>query len=108
MPLASLPERRVELPRRRNMNNQGTVSEPVKGQPGSPRLDAVSSPEVMTMREAAKFLCISSRTLDRYVREAAIPYTPLPRRGARAQIRFIRSHLVTWLRQRTVKPEWNG
>ncbi len=90
------------------MINQETSGELIKSQSGVPRLDQVSLPEVMTMQEAAKFLCISSRTLDRYVREAAIPYTPLPRRGARAQIRFLRSQLVTWLRQRTVKPEWNG
>jgi len=90
------------------MINQDTREEPVKGQSGAPQLDVGSSPEVMNMREAAKFLCISSRTLDRYVREAAIPYAPLPRRGARGQIRFLRSQLITWLRQRTVKPEWNG
>src|SRR5215467_6689962 len=88
LPLPPLRERRVEFPRRRTMNNEGIGDKPVKGQPGSPRLDPLSSPEVMTMQEAAKFLCISSRTLDRYVRDAAIPYTPLPRRGARAQIRF--------------------
>jgi len=90
------------------MINQELNQDPIKGQSGAPRLDSGSSSEVMTMQEAAKFLCISSRTLDRYVREAAVPYTPLPRRGARAQIRFLRSQLVTWLRQRTVKPEWNG
>jgi predicted DNA-binding transcriptional regulator AlpA len=90
------------------MINQGISEEPVKVQLGATQLDPGPSPEVMTMQEAAKFLCISSRTLDRYVREAAIPYTSLPRRGARAQIRFLRSHLITWLRQRTVKPEWNG
>jgi hypothetical protein len=90
------------------MINQESREEPIKGQSGAPRPEVGSSQEVMTMQEAARFLCISSRTLDRYVREAAIPYTPLPRRGARAQIRLLRSQLVTWLRQRTVKPEWNG
>ena len=90
------------------MINQESIGQPIKGQPGAERQDVGSSPEVMNMREAAKFLCISSRTLDRYVREAAIPYAPLPRRGARGQIRFLRSQLITWLRQRTVKPEWNG
>lgn len=67
--------------------------------------DVESLPEVMTMHEAAKFLGISSRTLDRYVREVAIPYTPLPKRGTRVQVRFLRSQLITWLRQRTVKPD---
>jgi len=90
------------------MINQEISEEPVKVHLDATQLDPGPSPEVMTMQEAAKFLCISSRTLDRYVREAAIPYTSLPRRGARAQIRFLRSHLITWLRQRTIKPEWNG
>jgi Helix-turn-helix domain len=63
------------------------------------------SSEVMTLDQAARFLCISSRTLGRYVREAAIPYTPLPKRGARLQIRFLRSQLIRWLQQRTVRPD---
>lgn len=67
------------------------------------------SSEVMTMQEAAKFLCISSRTLERYVREAAIPYAPLPKRGARGSVRFLRSQLIRWLQQRTVRPDrWRG
>lgn len=66
--------------------------------------DHGSPTEVMTMDEAAKFLCISTRTLDRYVRAAVIPYTPLPRRGARVRVLFLRSQLMTWLRLRTVKP----
>ena len=68
-----------------------------------------SSSEVMTLQDAAKFLCISSRTLERYVRDAAIPYTPLPKRGARGSVRFLRSQLIRWLQQRTVRPDrWRG
>jgi len=68
-----------------------------------------SSSEVMTMQEAARFLCVSIRTLERYVREAAIPYAPLPKRGARGSVRFLRSQLVRWLQQRTVRPDrWKG
>ncbi len=68
-----------------------------------------SSSEVMTMQEAARFLCVSSRTLERYVREAAIPYAPLPKRGARGSVRFLRSQLMRWLQQRTVRPDrWKG
>ncbi len=96
------------FPGEQSMMNQETREEAIKGQSGDPQVELGPSPEVMTTQEAAKFLCISSRTLDRYVREAAIPYTPLPKHGARAQIRFLRSQLVIWLRQRTVKPEWNG
>ncbi len=68
-----------------------------------------SSSEVMTMQEAARFLCVSSRMLERYVREAAIPYAPLPKRGARGSVRFLRSQLIRWLQQRTVRPDrWKG
>lgn len=62
-------------------------------------------PEVMGLEEAAKFLCVSTRTLDRYVRASAVPYTPLPRRGARVRVVFLRSQLMAWLRHRTVKPD---
>jgi excisionase family DNA binding protein len=79
-----------------------TVTSSVQPEPASS--DQGSPPEVMTMEEAAKFLCISTRTLDRYVRESAIPYTPLPRRGTRVRVLFLRSQLMTWLRQRTIKP----
>lgn len=66
---------------------------------------ALASAEVMTMDEAARFLGISSRTLERYVREAAVPYAPLPKRGARVSVRFLRSQLLKWLQQRTVRPD---
>jgi len=67
--------------------------------------EALPSAEVMTMDQAARFLGISSRTLERYVREAAVPYAPLPKRGARVSVRFLRSQLVKWLQQRTVRPD---
>ncbi len=63
------------------------------------------SPDVLTIGEAARFLCISTRTLERYIREAAIPYAPLPKRGARGPVRFLRSQLIKWLQQRTVRPD---
>ena len=59
---------------------------------------------VMSYPEAAKFLGISERTLERYVREGRIPYVQLPKRGAWAGVRFLRSQLIGWLGQRTVKP----
>ena len=77
----------------------------VDASPEPPPTGPALSSEVMTIQEAAKFLCISSRTLERYVREAAIPYTPLPKRGARLQIRFLRSQLIKLLQQRTVRPD---
>ena len=53
--------------------------------------------------EAAEFLKVSIRTLERYVREGSIPYIPLPKRGAWSGVRFLRSQLVQWLERRTVK-----
>lgn len=87
------------------MLNEGLNIDPANARFQEPSRDSDPQPEVMTMQEAAKFLGISSRTLDRYVREVAIPYTPLPKRGTRVQVRFLRSQLITWLRQRTVKPD---
>ncbi len=65
-----------------------------------------SDPEnaVMGYPEAAEFLNISIRTLERYVREGLVPYIPLPKRGRWSGVRFLRSQLVQWLERRTVKP----
>ncbi len=59
---------------------------------------------VMGYPEAAEFLNISIRTLERYVREGLVPYIPLPKRGAWAGVRFLRPQLVQWLERRTVRP----
>lgn len=65
-----------------------------------------SDPEstVMGYAEAAEFLNVSIRTLERYVREGLIPYVPLPKRGAWSGVRFLRPQLVQWLERRSVKP----
>jgi len=70
-----------------------------------PESASVREALVMSSSEAAQFLGISTRTLERYVQESRIPYVPFPRRGAsRTVVRFMRSHLVQWLEQRTVRP----
>lgn len=58
---------------------------------------------VMSYREAAAFLGLSQRSLQRYVHESRIPYVQLPKRGAWAGVRFVRSELLRWLERRTVK-----
>jgi excisionase family DNA binding protein len=58
----------------------------------------------MGYTEAAEFLGLSPRTLERYVREGRIPYVPLPKRGAWSGVRFLRHQLLQWLEARTVKP----
>jgi excisionase family DNA binding protein len=59
--------------------------------------------DVLTYQEAAVLLKVSARTLERWTREGLVPYIRLPQRGAWSGIRFSRSQLQLWLRQRTVK-----
>jgi excisionase family DNA binding protein len=78
------------------------------GRRGKPKEVEAVAPEsddvVLNYREAAKFLGVSERTLERYVRESRIPYVRFPQRGERrAVVRFLRSQLLQWLRQRTVR-----
>ncbi len=58
----------------------------------------------MGYREAAAFLGVSERSVERYVREGLIPYVRLPKRGAWSGVRFLRSELLRWLERQTVKP----
>ncbi len=59
---------------------------------------------LINCKDAAEFLGISPRTLERYVAEAQIPHIRLPRRGDRGPIRFSRAQLKKWLEQHTIKP----
>lgn len=63
-----------------------------------------SSESVLSYTEAAEFLHLSRRTLERYVREARIPYIQLPKPGVCSGTRFLRSQLLRWLEGHTVKP----
>ena len=67
-------------------------------------LQADQTESVMGYREAAAFLSVSERSLERYVREGLIPYVRLPKRGAWGGIRFLRSELMKWLDARMVRP----
>lgn len=59
---------------------------------------------VLNYRDAAQFLGISERTLERYVRESRVPHIRFPQRGERRTVvRFLRSQLLQWLSQRTVR-----
>ncbi len=59
---------------------------------------------IMNYAETARFLGVSERSLERYVREGLIPYVRLPRRGAWAGVRFRQSELLRWLERQTVRP----
>src|SRR5581483_9262484 len=67
-------------------------------------MDEQNDEGLMTYGDAATFLGISERTLERYVSERRVPFIQLPRRGRWSGIRFLRSQLLHWLEQRTVKP----
>ena len=62
----------------------------------------MSSGDILTKRDVAQLLQVSERTVERWMSEAAIPYVPLPRRGAWSEARFLRSEIVEWMRKRTV------
>ncbi len=59
--------------------------------------------EVLTIAEVAQLLGVSRRTVERYVQESRIPFIRL-QRGSRGPVRFLRSQLLKWLAQLTVKP----
>jgi excisionase family DNA binding protein len=67
-------------------------------------MEPESDDVVLNYREAARFLGISERTLERYARESRIPHVRFPQRGERRTVvRFLRSQLIQWLKQRTVR-----
>lgn len=67
-------------------------------------METQSDDVVLNYREAAKFLGVSERTIERYVRESRIPHVRFPQRGERRTVvRFLRSQLLQWLKQRTVR-----
>jgi excisionase family DNA binding protein len=60
--------------------------------------------DVLSYSEAALLLAVSERTLERWVRERRIPFVQLPRRGTWSGVRFVRSQLLKWLEQQTIRP----
>jgi predicted site-specific integrase-resolvase len=61
----------------------------------------MSSGDILTKRDVAEPLKVSKRTVERWMPEGAIPYAPLPKRGA-----WVGSSVLSfeWMRKRTVKP----
>lgn len=64
----------------------------------------IADQDILSYAETAQLLRVSGRTLERWVRERRIPYVQYPRRGAKSGIRFVRSQVVKWLEQQTVRP----
>jgi excisionase family DNA binding protein len=76
---------------------------PMRGGPAVSEVD-----DILTTEEAARLLKVSVRTLDRWRVRRRIPYVEYPRQGAWAPVRFRRSDILEWLRQRVVKVHRNG
>jgi 3'-phosphoadenosine 5'-phosphosulfate sulfotransferase (PAPS reductase)/FAD synthetase len=51
----------------------------------------MSSGDILTKRDVAELLKVSERTVERWMSDEAIPYAPLPKRGAWSEVRFFRS-----------------
>ena len=86
------------------MSRQEVRSSSSQPEPQGEEAALTSSPEeILTYQEAAQLLKVSARTVERWTREALIPYIRLPERGAWSGVRFSRSQLLRWIRQRTVK-----
>ena len=49
----------------------------------------MSSGDILTKRDVAELLQVSERTVERWMAEGSIPYTPLPKRGAWSEARFL-------------------
>jgi len=64
----------------------------------------MSGGDILTKRDVAELLQVSERTVERWMAEGSIPYTPLPKRAARSEARFLRLEIVEWMRRRTVRP----
>lgn len=60
--------------------------------------------EILDKKQLSDLLGVSERTIERWVAEGLIPYIRLPKRGAWAEIRFMRSNVLKWLIRKEVKP----
>ena len=60
--------------------------------------------EILDKKQVADLLRVSERTVERWVAEGRIPYIPLPKRGAWAEIRFMKSNILKWLIRKEVRP----
>jgi excisionase family DNA binding protein len=60
--------------------------------------------EILDKKQLAQLLGISERTIERWVIERRIPYVPLPQRGSRSEVRFLKSTILSWLKKTEVKP----
>jgi excisionase family DNA binding protein len=60
--------------------------------------------EILDKKQLSDLLGVSERTIERWVAEGRIPYIRLPKRGAWAEVRFMKSNIIKWLIRKEVKP----
>ncbi len=60
--------------------------------------------EILTKEQLAEFLHVSKRTVERWVEEARVPFIRLPKRGAKCNVRFLRSNILRWLKRSEQTP----
>lgn len=60
--------------------------------------------ELLTKEQLAELLHVSKRTVERWIVEGAIPFVKLPKRGSKANIRFLRTNVMQWLKKHERKP----
>ena len=63
-----------------------------------------STDEIMNKKQLSEMLLVSERTIERWIVERRIPHVRLPQRGARSEIRFLKSTILSWLKRTEVKP----
>jgi excisionase family DNA binding protein len=60
--------------------------------------------EILDKKQLSEMLRISERTIERWIVERRVPHVRLPQRGARSEVRFLRSTILSWLKRTEVKP----
>jgi hypothetical protein len=69
---------------------------------------AAEHDDILTSEEAARLSKVSARTTGEVAGPGAGSLREYPRQGGWAPIRFRRSDILEWLRQRVVKAQRNG
>lgn len=60
--------------------------------------------EILTKEQLAELLHVSKRTVERWIAECTVPFVRLPKRGAKTNIRFLRTNVMQWLKKNERKP----
>ena len=89
----------------KNADAPGSGAQPQRIEPRNVRMGSGAADpdrEILQVRDVARLLGVSKRTVERYVAESRIPFFRL-QRGKRGSVRFMRTQLLRWLNQLTIK-----